>query len=189
MKQVIQATLAQSKDINAIQPEMGNIYSMLKNLHIHIMSNSRPIPPHPNYAKTRANKAPIWCQLILLFDNKKWKEEVDVHSRYISCTLASYYPWVIYTALSCDLHVGPFFHWNIDRSVEGGILNNKHGSWYNHDIILQLQHLLQEMPYADQFEDYTICKDLVNMGDTFVAPDVRELGSLQHIVPTNNGAN
>jgi hypothetical protein len=32
---------------------------MLKDLHIHIMSNNRPLPPHPNYAEIRANNAPI----------------------------------------------------------------------------------------------------------------------------------
>jgi hypothetical protein len=50
MKQVIKSTLAQSKEINAMQKEMGSICSMLKDIHRHFMPNSRPHPPHPNYA-------------------------------------------------------------------------------------------------------------------------------------------
>jgi hypothetical protein len=49
---------------------------------------------------------------------------------------------------------------NIDRSVERGISDKIYGSWYNHDVILQLQHWLQWTPYAEQFEDDTNYKDL-----------------------------
>jgi hypothetical protein len=45
MKQVIKATLAQSKEINSMKTYMGSIYSMLKDIYIHFMPNSRPIPP------------------------------------------------------------------------------------------------------------------------------------------------
>jgi hypothetical protein len=34
------------------------------------------------------------------------------------------------------------FCWNINRSVEHGISDNKYGSWYHHDGILQLQHMV-----------------------------------------------
>jgi hypothetical protein len=44
MKQVIKATLAQSKEINAMQTEMGSIYSMLKDIHSHFMPSSRLLP-------------------------------------------------------------------------------------------------------------------------------------------------
>jgi hypothetical protein len=50
MKQVIHATLPQSKVINAMQSEMGYIYSMFKELRNHIMPNSLPPPPQPNYS-------------------------------------------------------------------------------------------------------------------------------------------
>jgi hypothetical protein len=60
MKQeVIKATLAQLKDINAMQTEMGSIYSMLKDIHIHFMPNSRPLPPRPNYEKLRSTAGQI----------------------------------------------------------------------------------------------------------------------------------
>jgi hypothetical protein len=59
MKQVIKATLAQSKEINAMQTERGSIYSILKDIHIHFMMKSRPLPPRLNYSETRANKAQI----------------------------------------------------------------------------------------------------------------------------------
>jgi hypothetical protein len=49
-KQVIQATLSQSKEINAMQSEMGDIYSMLKELCNHLMPNILPLPLRPNYA-------------------------------------------------------------------------------------------------------------------------------------------
>jgi hypothetical protein len=55
MKQVVQATVLQSKEINAMKSEMGNIYYMLKELHIHIMPYSHPLPPQPNYAEIRAS--------------------------------------------------------------------------------------------------------------------------------------
>jgi hypothetical protein len=64
MKQVIQATLSQSKEINAMQSEMGDIYSMVKELRNHMMPNSLPLPPRPNYAaigtinKTKNNASP-----------------------------------------------------------------------------------------------------------------------------------
>jgi hypothetical protein len=48
VKQGIKATLTQSKEINALQTEMGSIYSMLKDIHSHFMPNSRPIPHRPN---------------------------------------------------------------------------------------------------------------------------------------------
>jgi hypothetical protein len=54
MKQVIQATISQSKEINAMQSEMGNICSMLKELHSHLMPNICTLPPRPNYAEIRA---------------------------------------------------------------------------------------------------------------------------------------
>jgi poly-D-alanine transfer protein DltD len=59
MKQVIKATLIQSKEINAMQTEMGSIYSMLKDIHRHFMPNIRPLPPQLNYAEIRANTAQI----------------------------------------------------------------------------------------------------------------------------------
>jgi hypothetical protein len=63
MKQVIQATLAQSKDINAMQTEMGSIYVMLKDIHSHFMPNSRPLPPLPNYPELRSNAGQISLEI------------------------------------------------------------------------------------------------------------------------------
>jgi hypothetical protein len=45
IKQVTQATLSQSKEINAMQSETGDIYSMLKELRSHI--HSKTVLPHP----------------------------------------------------------------------------------------------------------------------------------------------
>jgi hypothetical protein len=59
MKQVVKVTLTQSKEINAMQTEMGSIYSMLKDIHSHFMPNSRPLPSRPNYAELRANAGQI----------------------------------------------------------------------------------------------------------------------------------
>jgi hypothetical protein len=50
LKQVIQAMIAQSKESNAMQSEMGNTYTLIKDLHSHIMPDSRQLPPRPNYA-------------------------------------------------------------------------------------------------------------------------------------------
>jgi hypothetical protein len=57
MKQVIQATLSKSKEINAVQSEMGEIYSTLKELCNHLMTNSLPLPPRPNYAAIQTNNS------------------------------------------------------------------------------------------------------------------------------------
>jgi hypothetical protein len=45
MKEFIQATLSRSKEINAMQSEMGDIYSMLKELLNCLLPNSPPPPP------------------------------------------------------------------------------------------------------------------------------------------------
>jgi hypothetical protein len=59
IKQVIKATLAQSKEINAMQTEMGSIYSILKDIHSHFIPNIRPLPARPNYAELRSNAGQI----------------------------------------------------------------------------------------------------------------------------------
>jgi hypothetical protein len=53
MKQVINATISQSKEITAMQSEMGRISFMLKELKNHLMSNINPLQPHQNYQATR----------------------------------------------------------------------------------------------------------------------------------------
>jgi hypothetical protein len=72
------------------------------------------------------------------------------------------------------------FRWNIDKTVERDILDAKYRSWYNHDIVLQLQELLRGTPYADKFQDYTNYNDFADTGKTFFTPVVRELELLQH---------
>jgi hypothetical protein len=58
MKEVINATLSQSKEINSMQYEIGDIYSMLKKLCNHLMPNSLPLPlPQPTYVAIRTNNA------------------------------------------------------------------------------------------------------------------------------------
>jgi hypothetical protein len=59
MKQVIKATIAQSKEINAMQTEKGSIFSMINDIHSHFMPNSRPLPRQPNYAELQANAGKI----------------------------------------------------------------------------------------------------------------------------------
>jgi hypothetical protein len=90
MKQVIQATLSQSKEINAMQFEIGNTYSMLKDLHNHIMPNIRPLPPHPNYAEIRANNAPISLQIpsnrTPRSKQHKTREEEDLELQHLMVT-------------------------------------------------------------------------------------------------------
>jgi hypothetical protein len=81
------------------------------------------------------------------------------------------------------------FRWNIDRSGDREILDKTYGSWYNNDVILQIQDFLQGTSYAEHFEDYKNYKDLTDTGDTFVMPVVTELELFRHIVPDSNGAN
>jgi hypothetical protein len=53
------------------------------------------------------------------------------------------------------------FQWNSDRSVERGELLSKCGEWYNHNVILQLQILLQDTSCEDVVGDYTHYQDFV----------------------------
>jgi hypothetical protein len=74
------------------------------------------------------------------------------------------------------------FRWNIDKAAERNILDANYGSWYNHNIVLQLQlqELLRGTPYAGKFQDYMNYKDFADTGETFFTPVVRELEFLQH---------
>jgi hypothetical protein len=88
MKQVTKATLAQSKEINAMKTEVGSIYSMLQNIHSHFMPNNRPLTPRPNCAELRANVGHISLESPsnnpLRRKQQKTTEEADIQLPHLA---------------------------------------------------------------------------------------------------------
>jgi hypothetical protein len=54
------------------------------------------------------------------------------------------------------------YHWNIDRAVERGFIDEAFGGWYAHDIILQIKKV-----QSGAFDNYPNFNDFADTGETF----------------------
>jgi hypothetical protein len=59
------------------------------------------------------------------------------------------------------------------------VLLSKYFEWYHHNVILQLEALLQDTPYEDVVGDYTNYQDFVDTKETLFTPVVQSVESLQ----------
>jgi hypothetical protein len=64
------------------------------------------------------------------------------------------------------------YRWNIDRAVERGLLAERYGGWYNHEIILDLQQLSSQVDGEPIHDDFVNCNDFADTGERFYTPIV-----------------